>query len=89
MELKYHTPSLYIHIYVIYLAINLNSEKECEIIFLDPTIGEGKRLVNDKSTPISHLYALLRQFITPVCQNIGVITEQASFIAINFSNKFC
>ncbi|XP_076813352.1 CAP-Gly domain-containing linker protein 4-like isoform X2 [Clavelina lepadiformis] len=51
-------------------------EKENEIVFLDPSIGEGKRLMNDKRTTIPQLFAIMRQFIGPLCSNIGIVVDE-------------
>uniref|UniRef100_H2XMT6 CAP-Gly domain-containing protein n=1 Tax=Ciona intestinalis TaxID=7719 RepID=H2XMT6_CIOIN len=51
-------------------------EKENEVIFLEPGIGEGKRLLADKLTTIPQLFALMRQFVSPVCENIGLIVDE-------------
>ena len=47
-------------------------------MFLDPSIGEGKRIINDKTTTVPALFALLRQFIKPVCHSIGIVTDEVN-----------
>nr|CAB3231669.1 CAP-Gly domain-containing linker protein 4-like [Phallusia mammillata] len=51
-------------------------EKQTDLIFLDPSIGEGKRLVHDKTATMSQLFAVARQFINPVCGNIGLVVDE-------------
>lgn len=58
----------------------LKEEKKDEVIFVDPSCGEGKRILADPDTTVSELFAVLRQFITPVCNNIKLIIDEVGDI---------
>jgi len=47
--------------------------EEHSLICLDPSVGEGKRLLLDKDVTVPQLFALLRQFVPPVCNKIQLI----------------
>lgn len=51
-------------------------EKEDEVIFIDVNSGEGKRILIDPETSTSELFALSRQFVQPVCDNMKLIVNE-------------
>nr|XP_039273115.1 CAP-Gly domain-containing linker protein 4-like isoform X1 [Styela clava] len=51
-------------------------EEKDEVIFIDLNSGEGKRILSDPETSVPELYALARQFVSPVCDNIRLIINE-------------
>lgn len=60
-------------------------DKDNELYFIDPTVGEGKRLCTDNTTDIPKLFAMIRQWISSVSGKMSVIFEKLlkSNISIN------
>ena len=51
-------------------------ENESDLVFLDPSNGEGKRLIASKEVTCGELFAVLRQFVFPVCSKIDVVIKK-------------
>ena len=51
-------------------------ENESDLVFLDPSNGEGKRLIASKEVTCGELFAVLRQFVFPVCLKIDVVIKK-------------
>jgi len=51
-------------------------ENESDLVYLDPSIGEGKRLVSSQDVTCSELFAVLRQFVFPVCSKLDLVIKK-------------
>ena len=61
-------------------------DKDHELYFIDPTVGEGKRLCSDDSTDIPKLFAMIRQWITSISGKMGIIFEKILKSGININD---
>ena len=56
------------------------------MVFIDPSSGEGRRILADRNTTVPEIFALLRQFVSPVGNRIGVIVKEVE--SLNSDTKF-